>query len=225
MGIDKIKHKCYDEYSCYKKQTLKDKLNMSEKLPAKYDATTEWKNVSSERIDDVAKAQVMAEVENNSRDYIKSTGMAALRAAEAGHTMQESILMDSARRDVAYEPTRVEDAGKAYDAEKAKEENRYTPEWRNQSSERIEDSKKAAHMAAVEYAWRSVIKDKAAETRDHADKLADSTNPLKQEAINVHYIDNKYDAQVNGPKAVEEAGKAYDAYTNPTLPDSEKKAS
>lgn len=176
----------------------------------------EWKNVSNEQIEDPEKAKAMAKVEHSYRSAIEHSGPIALQLLNPDRS--------GLTHNLQHGPEAVELAGQEYDEAKKQapidEKNRLNPNsgWRNVSSERIDDQDKAHYMANVENAWRNHIDTEAQKTRDLHDKLKAENHVFTDHVTDESYTNNRYDAQVYGPRAVEETGKAYDALHNPTLP-------
>lgn len=190
---------------------------MSEKLSYNQNAanSNDWENISSDQIDDVDKAHEMANIEDQWRNHINNEVSAASEAA----IREEYDTQQRHNSNVEYAskmgPEAVEQTARNYDIAKEKaraealaEQNRYRPEWRNVSSERIENSDKARAMAEVEDQWRTNIDDRVAEIRVAVDN--NISHPLVGIAANEAYTENRYNAEVYGPKAVEEVAKAYD---------------
>ena len=181
--------------------------------------TSEWKNINDKRVEDFNKAHEMALTEDGFRTLIKKQGRAALEAANKGNYddyIAEQRVMES---NLKTGPLAVEQTGWEYDRarkEEIDEQNSLRPEWNNVTDERIEDPVKAAHMAPVEDAWRT----KVHETAQHAKSLTESDNPLAPLAVQSINEANRYEATVNGPRAVEATGQAYDELHNPELPKS-----
>lgn len=89
-----------------------------------------------------------------------------------------------------------------------------TGSWQNISHDLVEDPNKAQHMAETEDKWLSHIK----ELGSIAASQVNEENPLTKYAANETYTVGRYAAQIDGPRAVQATGEAYDALHNPTLP-------